>query len=179
MTTDRYIEIPNWDGFQHYKDRTPKWIKNYTELLADDAYLGLTGHERGVLHGLWLEYASARCRLAVDTASISRRLGLRVTTATLEALNHAGFIEYSLAPGYHNASPDLEVDKEKKVVQNPRSNGKGAEIAIRTMIANGAIPDLITLNAELTAHALNGTLADELRKLVPPAPVGPDADLPL
>jgi len=117
MSDELWIEIPNWDRFQHYRDRNPPWIKNYLELLHDDNYLSLTGHERAVLHGLWLEYASSRRRLRLDTRSISARLNLRVTTATLERLNHAGFVTLSaskaLAPRV--ARGEAEQEKEKSL----------------------------------------------------------------
>lgn len=118
--------IPNWDGpegFQHYKDRTPRWIKNYTELLHDDAYLRLTLVQRGVLHGLWMEYASARRQIPDSTLTVSRRLGQRVTRATLDSLNHAGFIAYSasrpLAERYQPASPEKR--REEKNTSDPPS----------------------------------------------------------
>ncbi len=93
-----WIVIPNWEKFQHYKDRNPAWIKNYPQLLSDEAYLSLSFHQRGVLHGIWMEYARAHRRLPDGTPTVSRRLGGRVTTATLQALEQAGFIEIVLAP---------------------------------------------------------------------------------
>jgi hypothetical protein len=58
----------------------------------------MSGHQRAVLHGLWLE----RARLERDglwplvsfnRRYLSGRLGLRVTSDDLEALDGAGFIE--------------------------------------------------------------------------------------
>ena len=95
MSEERWIIVRNWERFQHYKDRDPYFIKLYTELQHDHNWLALTGHQRAVLVGIWLEYASARCQLPLNTASLTRRLALRVSSATLEALNHAGFIEFS------------------------------------------------------------------------------------
>jgi hypothetical protein len=125
-----WIVIPNWDGptgFQHYKDRTPVWIKNYTELMSDDAYLGLTLHQRGVLHGLWLEYARARRQIPDSTLTVSQRLGDRVSRATLDALNHAGFIEYSaskpLALRYQDASLEVEKRRTPPPPSASRKNG--------------------------------------------------------
>ncbi len=121
MTGDpeRWIVIPRWDGptgFQHYSDRDPKWIKNYRDLLSKDEYLELTFVQRGILHGLWLEYAAANRQLRDSTLTLSRRLGGRVTRASLDALNHAGFIEYSasrpLATRYQAASPEKETEEE-------------------------------------------------------------------
>jgi hypothetical protein len=122
-----WIVIPKWDEFQHYKDRAPKWIKTYVELMSDAAYLELSGHQRAVLHGLWLEYASARCRLAVDTGSLTRRLNLRVTRRTLERLNQAGFITFSasepLAMRSKIASPDRRREETPKPPSGTASKG--------------------------------------------------------
>jgi len=112
----KWIVIPKWDGpqgFQHYKDRNPKWIKVYVELMSDDEFMTLSFADRGLLVSIWLEYASARRALAGDTLSLSRRLGQRVTRAQVERLVHAGFIEFSASkPGakpYENARPEQEV----------------------------------------------------------------------
>jgi len=117
------IHISRWDDFQHYGKREAPWIKNYTRLLSDETYRKLTLQQRGVLHGLWLEYARSHRELPDDTASISRRLGVRVSRATLEALNHAGFIVVSastmLAPRYHGASTEGEGDKTNNQEQSP------------------------------------------------------------
>ena len=121
-----WISVRNWRRFQHYDPakRQPPWIKLYTELLADPAWLDLSGNDRAVLCCLWLEYASSRCRLRADTRSLTRQLNLRVTSATLERLNHAGFIAIvaskTLAEGYHDASPrahDVEVETEEEKEQ--------------------------------------------------------------
>lgn len=108
---DGWIVIPNWRRFQHYKNRNPKWIKVYTELMSDPAFLGLTFAQRGLLISLWLEYARSRHAIKMHTSTIARQLGERVFTAQLEALNDAGFIEVSaskpLAKVEHSASPEL------------------------------------------------------------------------
>lgn len=130
MSVDVWIEIPEWRRFQHYRDRNPNWIKNYPELLSKDEYLALSFHARGVLHGLWMEYARSNGQLRGGTvadsrqlrdgivaaprqlrgsfSAISRQLGGRVTAATLVSLNHAGFIRFSaskpLASRYQAAS---------------------------------------------------------------------------
>ena len=105
-----WISIPGWRRFQHYdpEKRQPPWIKTYLDLLHDDEYLSLPGGTRSVLHGIWLVYASSRCRLRFDASSLSRRLSLRVTNAQLVSLCDAGFIaevaSAALAEGYHAAS---------------------------------------------------------------------------
>jgi hypothetical protein len=130
-----WISVRNWRKFQHYdpEKRQPPWIKVYTELMSDPAWLDLSGNDRSVLCCLWLEYASSRCRLRADTRSLTRQLNLRVTTATLERLNHAGYIDIVasavLAEGYHAASAharatevEVETEEEKPPNPNPSTN---------------------------------------------------------
>lgn len=108
MTQHLWIEIPNWDSFQHYSTRDPIWIKTYTAQLDDPDYLTLTSAQRGLLHDLRLMFATTHRNLRLDTANISRRLNVRVLNAQLTALNHAGFLHLSasrpLATGYQPAS---------------------------------------------------------------------------
>ena len=146
-----WISVRNWRTFQHYDPakRQPPWIKVYTELMSDEAWLALSGNDRSVLCCIWLEYASSRCRLRADTRSLTRQLNLRVTKATLERLNHAGYIDIvaskTLADGYHHASAsrarvETETEEEKETEPkavtstynpehtHPETNGLGTHI---------------------------------------------------
>src|SRR5689334_8844097 len=124
MTSQRYIVIERWGDFQHYRDRNPLWIKTYTRLLDDDAYLDLTSPQRALLHGLWLAYGKTHGKVPESTAWLSRYLGMRVTKAMIERLIRAGFISTvasrALAERYHAAC--LEIEKEKETPKSPSEN---------------------------------------------------------
>jgi hypothetical protein len=118
MSEERWIVIPRWDDFQHAdaaRSRTLPWIKSWTRLLSDNAYLDLTGHQRAILHGIWLEYARSHCQLTLSTVSLTRRLGLRVTTQHLEALNHAGFIHFSASKPASKPASSIARTEERRV----------------------------------------------------------------
>jgi len=99
--SERWIVIPRWQEFQHYKDRDPFWIKTYVRLIRDDNYLDLDLPARGLLHGIWLMRAqaggpireSAVKRLLIGghigrtTGNIRRHIGRH-----LESLNQAGWV---------------------------------------------------------------------------------------
>ncbi len=92
-----YIWIVRWGDFQHYKperDRAPAWLKTYTKELDDERYLRLTTHQRALLHDLRRAFARTHGRLARDSRQLTHRFHVRVTSAQLEALNHAGFIDF-------------------------------------------------------------------------------------
>ena len=48
------IYIKGWKNFQHFKDRTPPWIKLYRGLLDDPDWFGLDDEAAKVLVMLWL-----------------------------------------------------------------------------------------------------------------------------
>lgn len=48
------MKIKNWSEFQHFKDRTPPWIKLYRYLLDDPDWHALSGDEAKTLIMLWL-----------------------------------------------------------------------------------------------------------------------------
>jgi hypothetical protein len=110
--SERYIVIPRWEEFQHYRDRDPVWVKVYTRLLSDDGFRQLTFHQRGVLLSLWVEYARSGRQLRDNTATLTRQLGHRVLRRDLEALTYAGFITFS-------ASAPLAQSKSKRKSKNP------------------------------------------------------------
>jgi hypothetical protein len=116
MSDERWIVIPNWDKFQHYKDRDPPWIKNYTHLLHDADYLSLTLTARGLLHGIWLCIAAAR--LQVTQSQCKSIVGPTSRHSHWEELVNAGFIELSaskpLAHRYQSARPEEETEREKE-----------------------------------------------------------------
>ena len=96
MKEERWIVIPSWDRFQHYGNRSPIWIKNYTRLLSSSEYLSLSVRSRGILHGIWLLYASSWGELGASPAQLGRMLGLsEVRTRDIQRLVDAGFIEVS------------------------------------------------------------------------------------
>ncbi len=124
MTGDLWIVIPRWDEFQHRdmaRSSVPPWIKNMTRLLGDEDYLALTLMQRGLLHGLWLLYASHRRVLSEAEArhSLCRSAGeARRWRDTMVSLSDAGYIELSASrPARHIASEpaSLEVETEREV----------------------------------------------------------------
>ena len=163
-----WIVIPNWEQFQHRdvgRSKVPPWVKSYTRLLSDDDYLSLSWEQRGLLHGIWLEYARSLRQLPASRTSLSRRLGMTVRASQLEALNHAGFISFSASKPASNpdsdlASPEGEGDREppspKKTTSrqagtNPRANGHNPRANTPTFPCTDCTLVLRT-ESELAAH---------------------------
>jgi hypothetical protein len=102
-----WIVIPNWGRFQHYGDRTPPWIKVYTELNSRPEWLKLPLSARGLLVTLWLEYA--RSRGSLDPHQIRATSGLLNVYQSVKPLVDAGFVEWSAT------KPLPQKDLQKKI----------------------------------------------------------------
>ena len=107
------LRIRNWDKYQHYKNRSPSWIKLYNTLLDDLDFSRLD--EANQRHCIFLMLLVSRLaenklpisansthKLRIGTAEwLSRRIDAR-SEINLEALLKAGFLE-----GYSNSDRKL------------------------------------------------------------------------
>jgi hypothetical protein len=54
VTQPRFLAVKGFRKFQHYRDRDPVWIKLYTNLLIDAAFLQLPEAAQAQLMKLWI-----------------------------------------------------------------------------------------------------------------------------
>ena len=107
------LRIRNWDKYQHYKNRSPSWIKLYNTLLDDLDFSRLDeANQRHCIFLMLLVSSLAENKLPISanithtlriaTAEwLSRRIDAR-SEINLEALLKSGFLE-----GYSNADRKL------------------------------------------------------------------------
>jgi hypothetical protein len=107
---ERWIVVRNWGRFQHYGDRSPPWIKLYTELNSDPNWLGLSLAERGLLVTIWLEYARSRGQVATTSPQLVRTYA---RTSHFKSLSDAGFIAIV-------ASKPLAIARSREVEQTSK-----------------------------------------------------------
>jgi hypothetical protein len=121
--TNQWIWISRWREFQHYRprpERGPAWIKDYAAQLDDWRYLELTPTQRALLTDLRRMFSAGRAQLKRSTSAIGARLQMTVYHKDLEALNHAGFIEFISRETLEKRLEELysnsraEVDKDLK-----------------------------------------------------------------
>lgn len=165
---DLWVIVPNWEKFQHYKDRTPVWLKVHLELFERDDYLELTPTARALLHCIWAHYALARGVLRASR--VQGACNLRATRQHWESLNRAGFIQLSaskplaLAHARARSREDFQsLRGEETRVTQKSSKAKTESDRISTLIRNGAIRDLVDLTAELADQPVPDDVAAELR----------------
>lgn len=119
--SEQWIVVRNWERFQHYKDRTPLWIKNYPALILSDEYRGLSLAARGLLHGIWMLYAQSDGKLGASVEQLNSKLGASAKHHHLVSLIDAGFLEVRASEPLAHRYPR----EEKSRYPLPRGAGNG------------------------------------------------------
>lgn len=159
MDGDRWIVVPRWDEFQHRdmaRSSVPPWIKNMTRLLHDEDYLALSLMQRGILHGIWLMYASHRRVLSESEARrelVRSAAEARRWRDTIVSLSDAGYIVIVAGrpARYLAGNPaGLEVETETEVLGSS---------SVQLSKAVTELDQAVTIDPT-TAPAGNGTAPD-------------------
>ena len=89
-----YIEIVNWDEFQHYKERDPPWIKLYNAVLNKYEFRCLHDDSKLLLFALWLIASRTKNKTPYDLNYIKEQSGVhkRPTSDRIQELIAAEFI---------------------------------------------------------------------------------------
>ena len=116
---EQKMKIKNWTEFQHFKDRTPPWIKLYRHLLDDPDWHNLSGNDAKNLVMLWL-IASEDKDMQGNLPDI-RNLAFRLriseseTKQTLTKLSHWLLQDdiNVISECYQDDTPERETEREE------------------------------------------------------------------
>jgi hypothetical protein len=120
------LRVKDWDTMQHYKDRSPKWVKLYTDLLCDYAFTRLPDEARWHLTGIWmLASATKDGSIPADPTWVQHRL-MSTSPVDLAALVRAGFLvsddlTFASTPAPEGAG--LEERREEKKRTDKKARG--------------------------------------------------------
>jgi ribosomal protein L12E/L44/L45/RPP1/RPP2 len=127
MAEPAYFQVRHWDRFQHYKDRSPPWIKLYTDLLDNYEFARLQDASKAHLLAIWMLASRNSNRLPLDPVWVGQRISA-LEPVDLDALLSAGFIEAYDAASNLLASCQQsatqrrgEESREKKRKEEPRA----------------------------------------------------------
>ena len=85
------FSVKNFEKFQHYKDRSPPWIKLYNELLDDYEFGLLPDASKMHLIAIWLLASRSENKIPFDPGWISKRINA-TDKVNLQLLADRGFI---------------------------------------------------------------------------------------
>lgn len=114
----------NWSSFQHYKDRSPAWIKLHRAILDDYKFFCLPVASRALAPCLWLlasEYEDGKIVATLDELAFRLRMTRGELADALSPLIESGFFDASepLAERKQDAMPEKrreeeEIEEEKR-----------------------------------------------------------------
>lgn len=91
-TAMRFLQVRNWDKYQHYKDRSPPWIKFYAELLDDLDFALMQDAIKWHVLGIWLLASRINNRIPYNAAWVGGRINA-TEPVDLDLLVSARFLE--------------------------------------------------------------------------------------
>jgi hypothetical protein len=131
MTT---FSVKNFEKFQHYKDRSPPWIKLYNELLDDYEFGLLPDASKMHLVAIWLLASRSENKIPFDPAWVARRINA-TEQVNLRLLADRGFI--LLDQPLHTAE---QVASEPIAERLPRGEGQVEDIEQEREKRDAALP---------------------------------------
>jgi len=107
MESETFITIPNFEKWQHYKDRCPPWIKLHRDILNDYKFSRLQDASKAHLVLIWLLASQMENRIPNDPKWIAQRIG-STSKVDVEELQTIGFIK--IVQSDSNALADCKQD---------------------------------------------------------------------
>jgi len=120
----KYIKIKNWEKFQHYKDRTPPWIKLHRDLLTDYDFSVLPDALKGQLSMLWILASQLDNNIPNDIKFISNKINA-TCDVDIGMLIDRGFIYLSdVKSTQESEAGDRYISKEIKEIVTKRDGDR-------------------------------------------------------
>lgn len=129
MNNTVFFSIKNWDELQHYRDRTPPWIKLYNHLLDDYEFASLQDDSKLHLVLIWLLASRNRNKLPYDNEWIKQRIGVS-GDVDLDELALSGFIHIDkekleeIQSHKDNASKEISTCNQSADTEERESRGE-------------------------------------------------------
>ena len=128
-----YLSIPNWEEFQHYKDRNPPWIKLHNQLLENYDFECLPDASKAHLLCIWLLASRTENKFINDSRWIGRKIGAN-TEVNIKVLVDSGFLQLNQEDGSH-ASNALQTSE-----QDAGTEGEGEQRESKEEKKNNIVP---------------------------------------
>jgi len=114
----------NWDNFQHYKHRSPPWIKLHKNLLDDMNYQRLPVASKALAPMLWLlasEAHNGEINKSTEEIAFRLRMTEKEVWTAIKPLLHMGFFivaDNVLAECLQDATTETETEKSRDRVRD-------------------------------------------------------------
>jgi hypothetical protein len=154
----------NWSEFQHYKDRSPSWIKLHRQILDDYDFACLPVASKALAPMLWLlasEYEDGVIDASLEKLAFRFRMTTQEVAEALNPLVEASFfaVDQDASKPLADRKRDacLEKEKEKEKEKEQKIDSAGASVHAEFLKMVGSDHDDPTLFGSL--YGIQGMLA--------------------
>lgn len=108
------LYVVNWEKYQHYKDRTPPWIKLHAEILNDYDFSCLQDASKLHLVLIWVLASQLNNEIPDDPEWVKKRIGA-TEEVDLKSLIAKGFLSryQDASTALAKCSPETEAEAER------------------------------------------------------------------
>lgn len=116
MADESYLTVPNLEKWQHYKDRSPPWIKLHRDILNDYKFACLQDASKLHLLMIWLLASQMDNQIPYDAEWIAKKINA-TAPVDLELLISKGFLTAitPLATRKQSALVETEAETETEI----------------------------------------------------------------
>lgn len=145
----KYFRVKNWDTYQHYKDRSPPWIKLHRDILSSQTWVMIDDDKKALAIACMLLAAGTDNKIPYDPAYIQRVSYLK-KTPDLRPLLEVDFIEIIgetgevLADASNGLASRTECSSEER-----RDRGRGERASATKRAPEWFQPDLDYARAQV------------------------------
>lgn len=171
----KVFRVKNFERFQHYKDRSPPWIKLYNELLDDYEFGLLPDATKMHLIAIWLLASRSENKIPFDPKWVAGRINAN-DPVNLDILLERGFIllDQELQQAEHVAIDPLaeclpreeNIEKRKEEREGERARPKIVSMGIGSEVDPEFQPGAEAIRRAHDQGATDEDIDSELRKFV-------------
>jgi len=125
MTKESYLSVKNWTDLQHYKDRSPPWIKLHSAILDSYEFECLPDASKAHLICIWMLASRTNNKINPDIKWLSRKICAN-SDIDLSILIDSGFLELNqpLQCVEQDASMMLHTTGQHAIERESREEGE-------------------------------------------------------
>lgn len=159
---DGFFSIPNWESFQHYKHRSPPWIKLHKNVVFGYDFTKLTDKSKLHIILIWMLASEFDNKIPADHDFIKSKIGVSDKIDFKELISKGFLIDAStmLADCKQVAIPETETKLEQSRVEQSRE-----EYIVHTSLVDDAVSEW-NLSCETTKLSKVQALNDKRRKSI-------------
>jgi hypothetical protein len=157
-----YLRVKNWEAFQHYKDRSPPWIKLHRDLLRDYDFIRLQDASKLHLMLIWLLASQMDNKIPADERYIRNQIGVTGEIDFNELIDKGFLIDDSntLARRKQSAIGETETETETETDSNASRKKRAVVMQKPDDVDDQVWSDFLSLRkskkAPVTKTALSG-----------------------